>query len=78
MGNNKIQKQIAWIQILASALFALGTAIIAIGLTIMSLSSSLPIANLEKFNSVFWLIEGIGILVICSAVAISYFRLKKL
>jgi hypothetical protein len=75
---NRIQKQIAWIQILVSALFALGTTIITIGLAIMSLYSSLPISNPANFNSVFRSIEAIGILVICGAVAISYFRLRTL
>jgi hypothetical protein len=78
MSDNRIQKQIAWIQILVGALFALGTTVITIGLTIMSLSSSFPKEIGEKFNSMYWSIEIFGIIVICGAVAISYFRLKKL
>lgn len=80
MNSEKFQKQLAWVQIVATSTVAFGAVIISIGLTIMSLFVDIPLPaeNRIKFDVFVQMILYIGVAIICLGLGLSYLRIKKL
>ena len=80
MNSENFQKELAWIQIVATGAVALGAVIISLGLTMMSLFSGIPLPdeNRIKFDTFVQVIMYTGVGIICLGLSISYLRIKKL
>jgi len=80
MNSEKFQKELSWIQIVATGSVALGAVIISLGLTMMSLFSEIPIPGANRTNLDIYLqaILYIGVGIIILGLIVSFVRIKKL
>lgn len=80
MNSEKFQKELSWIQIVATGSVALGAIVVTLGLTMMSLFSEIPLPedNRNNINIFIQIILYIGIAIIFLGLGITYLRIKRL
>lgn len=80
VNSEKFQKELSWIQIVATGSIALGAIVVTLGLTMMSLFSEIPLPeeNRNNINIFVQIILYIGIAIIFLGLGVPYLRIKRL